>query len=291
MIIGAQKAGTTALKNYLGEHPEIITHERPEFAFFKDDKEYSEGFNKKFEFYFNVETSDNKKIVAKNVVICDSEIALKRLKEHNPDCRLVFIIREPISRAYSSYQMEYFRGWMKNDFNEIVGSINSGDKNNQLYRLFVKLGLYSEQIELIHKYFPPNQLKIFLYEDLAKNTDQICKNIFEWLRLTDTEFKPDFSKKHNETAAPKFVFINQLILKIKRKDSFFRKLLKHLVPNKILFSMSKLIDGINKSDKKLPPMDQSTEKFLKEFYKPYNIELQKLTGLDLSLWEENYKKN
>jgi len=48
MIIGAQKAGTTSLKNYLGEHPEICTHERIEFMFFVNEQEYKQGYKKIF---------------------------------------------------------------------------------------------------------------------------------------------------------------------------------------------------------------------------------------------------
>lgn len=43
-IIGAQKAGTTSLKNYLGEHPQINTHTTKEFSYFYDDEEYNAGF-------------------------------------------------------------------------------------------------------------------------------------------------------------------------------------------------------------------------------------------------------
>ena len=44
MIIGAQKAGTTSLKNYLGEHPELQTHPQKEFGYVWDDKEFNQGF-------------------------------------------------------------------------------------------------------------------------------------------------------------------------------------------------------------------------------------------------------
>ena len=34
MIVGAQKAGTTSLLRYLGEHPECVAHPQKEFAYF-----------------------------------------------------------------------------------------------------------------------------------------------------------------------------------------------------------------------------------------------------------------
>lgn len=46
LIIGAQKAGTTSLKNYLAQHDMIKTHEVIEFPYFKDIEEYRKGYSK-----------------------------------------------------------------------------------------------------------------------------------------------------------------------------------------------------------------------------------------------------
>ena len=51
-IIGAQKAGTTSLKNYLGEHSEVTTHPHTEFSFFADEDQFESGYNNVFEKYF-----------------------------------------------------------------------------------------------------------------------------------------------------------------------------------------------------------------------------------------------
>ena len=96
MIIGAQKAGTTSLKNYLGEHPQIVTHPHTECSFFASDDEYNEGFEKGFVRYFGGEKDfQDKVIVGKNVTISFREFALKRLAQHNPNCKIVFILRNP----------------------------------------------------------------------------------------------------------------------------------------------------------------------------------------------------
>lgn len=292
MIIGAQKSGTTALKNYLGEHPEVITHQREEFGYFKDDAEFQLGFENRLAFYFDSTSDfDCKKIIAKNVVICESESAIKRLKEHNPDCKLVFVLREPVARAYSSYQMEYFRGLIKKEFNDVIDVIKSGDKNHQMYRLLIKLGIYSTQLEVIYKHFPPNQVRIYLFEDFKQKTPEICQDIFSWLNLQNKNFCPDFSKKHNESGAPKSLLFSRIVRSLTRKNSTTGKLFRFMMPAKIIFNGKKLFEKLNKSDKKLPPMDIDTKKFLKEFYKPHNENLKKLTGLNLNVWEENNPEN
>ena len=44
MIVGAQKAGTTSLLRYLGNHSSICIHEKPEILFFLIDEEYQKGY-------------------------------------------------------------------------------------------------------------------------------------------------------------------------------------------------------------------------------------------------------
>ena len=101
MIIGAQKAGTTSLKNYLGEHPQILTHGQIEMSYFVNDVEYKAGHATGIEPYFSEAATIGKCIVGKNVAISLHEEAVARLVKHNPDCKIVFVMREPVSRAYS----------------------------------------------------------------------------------------------------------------------------------------------------------------------------------------------
>ena len=111
-IIGAQKAGTTSLKEYLSQHPSIQTHPQIEFSFFRDEELYLKGYAAAEKKYLTLNpNATNKKTLIKNVGIYSSTDALERLYKHNPECKIIFIVRNPITRAYSSYNMERFNGW------------------------------------------------------------------------------------------------------------------------------------------------------------------------------------
>jgi hypothetical protein len=285
MIIGAQKAGTTAIKNYLSEHPEILCHTRTEFAYFLDKEAYPKGFEESFKFYFDADKyTPGKKIVAKYASMAQSEEAIKRLYEHNPDCKLVFILRNPVERAYSSYNMEKSRGLLKRDFNEVADIIKKEQYQDQMFRLLIKLGLYADQLQYIYKYFDQNQVKLFLYEDLSQNTKGICREIFEWLALKNTEFIPDFSKKHNETSVAKSETLSGLIRKMKRNQNPVKRILKAALPGKVFLKIAGMVESLNSSNKRPDPMDQSTRLFLKSYYEKPNEELSKMTGLNLDRW-------
>ena len=83
MIIGTQKAGTSALLALLQQHPEIQTHLTSEFSYFHDPTFAST----EFESYFNSVYPDLKEesaIIAKGAGILEFLNALKSLNQHNP---------------------------------------------------------------------------------------------------------------------------------------------------------------------------------------------------------------
>ncbi|HEU4716985.1 MAG TPA: hypothetical protein VFU15_04100, partial [Bacteroidia bacterium] len=98
MIVGAQKAGTTSLKFYLGEHPRIQSHLHKEFAYFTDISEYGDGMNAAWKKYFG-KIDPEKHIVVKNAGIYANENGLKLLSRHNPDCRIAIVLRNPVDRT------------------------------------------------------------------------------------------------------------------------------------------------------------------------------------------------
>lgn len=96
MIVGAIKAGTTSLKNYLNEHPEILGHFQIDLTYFTNDSEYEAGYEKAFKKYFTEGgITKTRRVIAKDASVHQYEKTIKRLYEHNPECYIVFIIRNP----------------------------------------------------------------------------------------------------------------------------------------------------------------------------------------------------
>ena len=286
MIIGAQKAGTTSLKKYLSEHPEIISHPQIEFSFFNDDAEYAKGY----EYIFNTcflpnQTNTTHKVVAKNVGICTNELSIKRLQKHNPACQIVFILRNPVQRAYSSYTMEVSNGWLKRDLSEVKQIIENKVYNDVMYNILIKLGLYAAQLEMIYKYFPAEQVQVFLFEDLKTNSDEICKTLFKLLKV-DANFEPNIKKVHNKTQQVKSSAISALTIRLRNNDNVLKKAVKKILPYSIFTKLSYSLLDLNKSDKTFSGMDEDLRAFLINFYKPHNDKLQALLGpsYDIASW-------
>lgn len=286
MIVGAQKAGTSSLQNYMYEHPDILGHFQRELAFFTDDTEYNAGFDTAFKKYFTVGNTQNpSKIIAKNATLYTEEHALRRLYAHNPDCKLVFIVRNPTARAYSSYGMELVNGWMTRPFKDLIPIIENNNKEDVMYRLFIKLGLYSNYVQLIHSIFPPENLIMVRFEELQKHPADVCKRMFQLLNISDS-FVPDVSKIHNETTQAKSSSYGRFVTWLRHKDNPIRKVVKAVMPQRWFSSLGNKMIEANKSNRKPEPMDEATRQFLDAFFAPYNATLQQLTGLDVSSWSK-----
>lgn len=282
MIAGAQKAGTTSLKNYLGQHPQLQTHLQKEFAFFVDDTAYTQGYIPAKRKYFSVAKEDAL-LIAKSAGLYINETAIKRTREHNPDCKLLVILRNPVERTYSSYLMEKNYGAINEPFEIINDIIHKADPNDWRYEFFIGMSLYHKKLEIIYRHFPKEQVKLVRFEDLTTSPQEICKEIFSWLGV-DESFTPDTSVRHNVTTVTRSQTYGKLLLRVLRNSNPLKKAARILLPGKMDYRVGEAMRKINHTGKKYAPIKKDTLKQLVEFFRPHNDELSKLTGVDFSSW-------
>lgn len=288
MIVGAQKAGTTSLLRYLGEHPECVSHPQKEFAYFIDTSEYHNSYKNAFQKYFGSKDIDqNQKIIAKSAGLYADEAAVKRLHEHNPNCKIVLILRNPIERAYSSYLMEKNYGTAKFEFNDLPELIRKHKQDDESwgFSFFIDYGLYANYIKMIYKYFPENQVSVFLYRNFRKDPLSVCKTVFNKIGVDDT-FIPNVEVKHNVTLKNRSTTFARATKHILRKDSIVRKALMLFIPNHKAYKYGEFLREMNKTKDYYEGMNAEIRNFLIEFYKPHNRELEKMLGQDLSDWDK-----
>lgn len=286
VIVGAQKSYTTSLKNYLGEHPQVITHPQQEMAFFTDEKEYSLGYKRALGHYFkDIEHTEGKKVIAKNAILYNSEIAVKRLHEHNPDCKLVLSLRNPVDRAYSAYLMEYNYADVAFPFEEIKSIATKADTTYWPYNLFIDAGNYAKHLKNIYKYFPKEQVMVVLCEELKENPLDVCSQIFKWLGIDET-FKPEI-KIYNPTMKRGSKAYAKFTVNLLKRSPLVRKSARLIVPSYYNYKIGDLIRSLNKTHDRYDPMDASTREFLLSYFKDFNKELEELTGKKVTaLWNK-----
>ncbi|MBA3970765.1 MAG: sulfotransferase domain-containing protein [Bacteroidetes bacterium] len=287
MIVGAQKAGTTSLLRYLGEHPECISHPQKEFAYFTDTNEYQQGIEVALKKYYSHSPTGNKKIIAKNASLYTSDLGLRRLIENNPACKIILLLRNPVERTYSSYLMEKNYGSAKFDFSELPELIKKHQDTDESwgFNFFINYGLYAQHLKNIYSFFPKEQVTVILYRDLKKDALKECQNIFRKAHV-NADFKPNVELKHNVTKKTRSEIYARLVHRFLHNENPIKKAIKRIIPGHKAYKYGELLREVNKTDEKHQVIDSEVKHFLIDYYKPHNDELEKLIDKDLSDWNK-----
>jgi hypothetical protein len=189
-IIGAMKAGTTSLHNYLNAHPEIFMCEPKEPCYFVHPKELNWPQIEKLKLWNNEEryldlfkNSRNAKIIGESSTPYTKFPAVndvpRRIYQFNPEARFIYVLRDPIERTISHYLHEVRRG---NEHNDMMTAI----EQNLLYR---NISDYEKQLWQFLNYFDRDRFLIFTFEELVADTPRTVKQVFDWLGI-NSSFEP-----------------------------------------------------------------------------------------------------
>jgi len=206
IIIGTQKGGTTSFNLYLASHPGIEIPATKEAPFFSLDSVYQEGW----EYYAeqNFINASNEKLWGKTTphYMCDSRSA-ERIYSYNCNIKLVAILRNPINRAFSHYQMCVRRGWEKRTFNQTVEELLREDnliksrclvdkKINETL-CYLVWGEYGRILSNYLSFFPKKQLLILFSEDLNNQPVETFQKALSFLSINSSFVPSNINKKYH----------------------------------------------------------------------------------------------
>ena len=171
IIAGAQKAGTTALFDYFGDHPKIGLSDVKEVHFFDDEgQDWSAPDYGAYHAHFDL--ADRRRVwgEATPIYLYWKE-SLARIRAYNPAIRLIVLLRDPVARAFSHWKMEFARGaethpfdWCVRDGRQRLFSAEPWGFHREFS--YVERGYYGAQIEHLLSLFPAEQLLVLRAEDL-----------------------------------------------------------------------------------------------------------------------------
>jgi len=205
IIVGAVRCGTTSLYYDICDHSCVLPAAYDEIGFFDSNYElgihwYKSMFPTKFK---------RKKIESKTGICITGEDtpfyfwdtkAIERIKKEIPKIKLIFLLRNPIDRAYSNYHLGVRLGSENLTFEEsIKKEMMLLMKNNDIEndgiekflrpRSYIAKGLYYHQIKNWFKVFSKDQILVLSTENLSKNPHQTLKKIFNFLDLPNEQIQ------------------------------------------------------------------------------------------------------
>ena len=298
LIIGAGKSGTTSLFMYLKQHPEIFIPRVKEPNFYGYENKTPEDFGgdleeikhfqesvTDFASYTNLfadATPGQLKGEMSNTYMYHDQ-APERIKYYNPEMKLIAILRQPAGRLYSRYlHLARENRVPTRSFSDCQNKNSIWWRRNDL----IKEGFYYNNLKPFYKLFPHENIRIYLYEDLNQRAPEVLKDIFTFLGV-NPDFQPDLTSRFNQSGIVK----NKLLNRIYGQKGLITESLKALFPTAIVDRLKhnsylqKTINDLRGKNLVKPKPDPEILNWLtQEVYKTDILQLQQLTGKDLTHW-------
>lgn len=247
MLIGAQKAGTTSLYQYLLQHPQIEFSSVKEITYFIDSALYARGEDYYHAFF--TEGLRGEVVAGVHVHMLPSDDAPARVYAYNPKMKLVVLLREPMARAWSAFNYAVQNGWEASDTG-ILESMELEDErrrsrdHRQIYDLaYFYNGLYWRHLSRWLRYFPREQFLILKSSDLRNDPQATLARAWEFLEVSDSVYV-DTSREFNKAGRVRWQWINKIRFS---KTSRFKSALRALLPGKVgIWIRSRVLPAVSR---------------------------------------------
>lgn len=269
--IGPQKSATTWLYFCLLEHPQLQLAVKDSINFF--DIFYYKGLDW-YHAQFRQDVS-RELVMDMSASYLRSPYAPVRIKEYNPDAKIIVSIREPIERAFS----HYWHNKKKRDFHYTFLDYS---RNYDLFSSWIETGFYAEQIERYLRCFSRENILFQFFEGVSNDPKQYLADTCMFLGI-DSEFSSSYSDKRVNVAREQ---VHSSVKHIEGVSSRLGLGRVYRFAHRKMNSLGLIPKG---GREMLSDVPQSTLNDLLEIYEPETRKLERLLDIDLSDWRERYR--
>ena len=228
-IVGQPKSGSTALHQFLGEHPEIyMANIKAPHYFCHDFHDESDNFHN-MNLYFDYRSKDtylklfdraeSAKIIGESSDhYLYSTVAAQEIFQFNPQAKILIFLREPVSFLRSLHNhFVKVTNEEEEDFVKALALESVRVKGENIsprimcpsWAHYSQRITYYEQIKRYYDIFDPQQIKIVVYESFREDNQKVYREILEFLEV-DSDFIPEY-KFMNKSKEVRFKQLNYLV--------------------------------------------------------------------------------
>ena len=218
-IAGAPKCGTTALSEYLRDHPHVYISEPKEPHYFTFDFEQYR-VTKTWDEYANLFaqcTTKHTAIGEGSVFYLFSAVALNKIREYDSEAKIIVMLRNPVDMIYSFHsQLVFTADESEKSFEKAWRLQKTREQGKQIpaqcrepaFLQYAQMGKLGEQVARLQTIFPAKQVKIILFEDFVESTKNVYDDVLDFLDVPSdnrTEFiRINENKSHKMGAVGNF---------------------------------------------------------------------------------------
>lgn len=283
-LVGAMKAGTSSLHEYLQQHPEIYMSPMKEPQYFAPHRlrtgEYW-GMGNPYpepgiDWYLRLfsEVGDEVKYAGESSTSYTSAPSVRdceiRIWQFNPHAKIIYLLRDPIERCISHY------------WHFVADGREDRDPLNAFRRCheYIARSDYLRQITPYIDRFGENNVSILTLEELNTDAPRVFGNLFAWLGVR-ADVLIDITQKHN---------IGDKSLRQTRKNMVWLDTLqKHWRWQKVQARLPLLLlSAIDKASYRTVRRDatdfRAAVRFLRPTLQASTLRLESLLGRRFPLW-------
>jgi hypothetical protein len=222
LVIGAQKAGTTSLFEYLRRHPELELPPHKEAPFFSHDPTWTLGWEAYIERTFGRRDAGKKRGTVTPQYMAggvfnpapgtldghyDESTVPLRIQKYAPDVRLIVLLREPISRAISHHTMCVMSRDEDRSFDQAIEELLARPQlaHARTHPVettgYIVWGEYGRILRAYVDVFGRDRMLVLFTDDLERSPDSIVQRVERFLDVR-TDFVPDnLGMRYREASA------------------------------------------------------------------------------------------
>lgn len=220
LVIGAPKSGTTAVYDYLQSHPEICLAACRDPDYFcqargvvdggaPDGLAFSGNYRRGLAWYTSLfqPAVGQKAIGELSRAYLVAREAPGLIQALLPECRLVFLLRDPVARLYSHYWQERKIGWNLPEFAEMVR------EGHPRFRHYWDTSAYQRHLEHYLQFFPRSQIAVLLFEDLITSQERYVSQLYQAIGVSNQFKPPGLGQRFNEAGLPRHAGLQRLLVR------------------------------------------------------------------------------
>lgn len=290
IIGGTEKAGTTSVFTYLSQHPDVVASRRKETDFFR----HGSGGLTEYAGYFPDAGEARVVMEASPGYLGEADKVAPRMRELIPDVRLLFILREPIDRLYSSYRFHRarlnlpdaltFHGYLQAcmahaDHAGVCGPEDPAGSLQDIGEWYLDVlpyGRYARYLRPYFEAFPRYNIKVAFYDDLRRSPREFMAEISGFLEIDESYWSNVDLEPRNVTFFSRSRPLHRLaIMANDRLEPILR------ARPRLKSAMLRFYKQLNATPAAEDRISAEDRELLEWYYAPWNLDLEMLLGTRL----------
>ncbi|HWB19387.1 MAG TPA: sulfotransferase [Phycisphaerales bacterium] len=190
VIIGAMKAGTTSLHDYLSVHPQLCMSSEKDISYFSARHNWHRGPQ-----WYRSLFADPSRLMGETSVGYSQYPGTPGVPEKilaaNPNVKIIYLVRDPIRRIISHYMHNVAHNRETRTIDETLVRL---DRNH-----YLNSSLYYFQLQQYLALIDPSRILVLASESLSADRSAVLRRIFSFLGVDPHFTSPNFDRVLHET--------------------------------------------------------------------------------------------